>query len=249
MVSERSHLHGGGPGRAHGVGAPPRRSGLARIERTPKLTERVLGQLRDAIVGQELAPGQPVVIEQLAEALGVSRTPIRESLPALQQLGLVEDAGSGGFRVAPLDGAYVWQVYAVRAALESLLVELVAPLLTEDDLAVLRRVSFPAEPRPGGDYCEMFGPDLALHDFLRAKCPFGFLNALIDMVQLHRSRLVDLEHSASPAHRKASYDEHRAIVEALERRDGPAARRLMQEHLDRIGTEMARLANGGTPPR
>src|SRR5829696_3937987 len=137
------------------------RSGLARIERVPSLTERVLGQLRDAIVGHELRPGQPVVIEQLAETLGVSRTPIREALPALQHLGLVEDAGNGGFRVAPLDAAYVRQVYAVRAALESLLVEMVAPLLTDEDLAVLRRVSFPTEPRPDGDYCEMFGPDLA----------------------------------------------------------------------------------------
>src|SRR5262245_806808 len=166
---------------------------LTPIERPPSLTARVLGQLREAIVDQALRPGQPVVIEQLAETLGVSRTPIREALPALQQLGLVEDAGTSGFRVAPLDAAYVRQVYAVRAALESLLVEMVAPLLSDEDLAVLRRVSFPAEPRPDGDYCEWFGPDLALHDFLRAKCPFGFLNALIDMVQVHRGRLVGLE--------------------------------------------------------
>src|SRR5262245_43484862 len=66
-------------------------SGLARIERAPSLTERVLVQLRAAIVNAELAPGQPIVIEQLAETLGVSRTPIREALPALQQLGLIED--------------------------------------------------------------------------------------------------------------------------------------------------------------
>lgn len=221
---------------------PSPRPGLARIERAPSLTGRVLAQLRTAIVNRELAPGQQIVIEQLADTLGVSRTPIREALPALQQLGLIEDAGNGSFRVAPLDVTYVWQVYAVRSALESLLVEVVAPLLTDDDLRTLREVSFPSEPRPEGDYHEMFGPDLAFHDFLRGKCPLGFLDALIDTVQVHRGRLLELEHSASPAHRKTSYEEHQAIVTALERRDGPAARKLMQDHLDRIGAEVARLA-------
>src|SRR5689334_2612690 len=84
-------------GRSVGV-APPRGKGLARIERVPGVSERVFLQLRTAIVDRDLAPGAPVVIEQLAEALGVSRTPIREALPALQQLGLIVDSGNGSFR-------------------------------------------------------------------------------------------------------------------------------------------------------
>src|SRR6266496_3398293 len=119
-------------------GAPARGKGLARIERVPGVSERVLLQLRTAIVDRDLPPGAPVVIEQLAEALGVSRTPIREALLALQQLGLIVDSGNGSFRVAPLDASYVWEVYAVRSALESLLVEVVTPLLTEDDFRQLR---------------------------------------------------------------------------------------------------------------
>ena len=119
---------------------------------------------------------------------------------------------------------------------------IVAPLLTEDDLRQLRSVSFSVEPPPEGEFEEMFGPDLAFHDFLRSRCPLGFLNALIDTVQVHRSRLVDLEHSASAEYRRTSYDEHRAIYGALARRDGATARRLMQEHLDRIGAAIADLA-------
>jgi DNA-binding GntR family transcriptional regulator len=217
-------------------------SALAKLERQPSLTERVFRQLRDAVVSNELTPGQLVGIEQLAGMLGVSRTPVREALPALQQLGLIEQGDNGSFHVAPLDATYVWEVYAVRSALESLAAEVVAPRLTDDDIQELRASALPPEPPPNGDYSEMFGPDLGLHDFIRRNCPLGFLNALIDTVQVHRSRLLDLEHSASGSYRKASYEEHRAIVDALERRDAKAARRLMQEHLDRVGTEVAALA-------
>lgn len=216
-------------------------SALTRLARQPSLTERVFRQLRDAIVSNELAPGQAVSIEHLAGMLGVSRTPIREALPALQQLGLIVQADPGGFQVAPLDATYAWEVYAVRSAIESLAVEVVAPRLTDDDLRVLRASALPPDPKPDGDYSEMFGPDLALHDFIRQKCPLAFLNALIDSVQFHRSRLLHLEHSLSATYRKASYEEHIGIVEALERRDGKAARSLMQAHLDRIGAEVAAL--------
>jgi DNA-binding GntR family transcriptional regulator len=217
---------GAGAGRllSAGGGETP---ALTRLARQPSLTERVFRQLRDAVVNNELAPGQSVSIEQLAGMLGVSRTPVREALPALQQLGLVVQADNGSFQVAPLDAAYAWEVYAVRSAIES--------------LRVLRASALPPDPKPDGDYTEMFGPDLALHDFVRQKCPAAFLNALIDSVQYHRARLLHLEHSLSGMYRKASYEEHIGIVEALERRDGKAARQLMQAHLDRIGAEVAAL--------
>jgi DNA-binding GntR family transcriptional regulator len=202
----------------------------------------VFRQLRDAIVGQELAPGESVGIEQLAGLLGVSRTPVREALPALQQLGLLEVSASGSLQVAPLDATYVWQIYAVRSALESLATAAIAPLLSDEDLKELRVAALPGRVAPQGDYTEMFGPDLGLHDFVRRKCPLRFVNALMDTVQVHRSRLLGIEHSASATYRKASLAEHRGIVAALERRDGVRARRLMQEHLDRVGAEVARLA-------
>src|SRR3954469_12585059 len=121
--------------------APPRGKGLARIERVPGVSERVFLQLRTAIVDRDIAPGAPVVIEQLAEALGVSRTPIREALPALHQLGLIVESASSSYRVAPLDASYAREVYIVRSALECVLVEEVTPLLTEDDLRLLRQLA------------------------------------------------------------------------------------------------------------
>ena len=96
------------------------------LDRAPSLSARVFQQLRDAVISGELAPSAPVVIEQLAATLGVSRTPIRESLLALRQLGLIEET-PGGFRVTPLDADYIVEVFAVRSILEGLIVEAVAP--------------------------------------------------------------------------------------------------------------------------
>ena len=199
-------------------------------------------QLRAAIVRREIAPGAPVVIEQLAEALGVSRTPIREALPALQQLGLIVESVSSSYRVAPLDAAYAREVYAVRSALECLLVEEVTPLLTEDDLHQLRLLATrgPVDVAPTAEDGTLL--DVSFHDLLRARCPLAFLNVLIDAVRVHRARLLEFEPLEDVSQQQASQAEHLAIVEALERRDGPAARQLMKAHLDRVGTSIAEQA-------
>jgi DNA-binding GntR family transcriptional regulator len=228
--------------------APTRGQGLARIERVPGVSERVFLQLRTAIVERDLPPGAPVVIEQLAEMLGVSRTPIREALPALQQLGLIVERGSSSFRVAPLDAAYAHEVYGIRSALESLLVEVVAPLLTDDDLRQLRASATPTaetageRSAPAPDGHDVLVPDVSFHDFLRARCPLPLLNVLIDSVRVHRARLLELEHTDDSGYRRLSNEEHLAIVAALERRDAATARQLMQAHLDRVGNAVAELA-------
>ncbi len=217
----------------------PPGTGLIPLERTPSLTARVYRSLCDSIVTRQLAPDQPLVIEQVAVLLGVSRTPVREALAALIQNGLVREL-NGGYRVAPLDATYVREVYAVRSALESLAAEVVAPQLSDDDLAALRDL-VSQSAGSDSDYAQFIGPALAFHDYLRSKCPLPYLDALIDTVHTHRSRLVQLEHHASEAYWRDSYAEHRAILAALERRDGKRARRLMEEHLDRIGEAIAAL--------
>src|SRR4051795_2026501 len=83
VQARAGHLVGGGAAALLGASEA---SGLVRLQRQPSRTERVFRQLRDAIVGNELAPNALMSIEHLASMLGVSRTPIREALPALQQL-------------------------------------------------------------------------------------------------------------------------------------------------------------------
>jgi DNA-binding GntR family transcriptional regulator len=219
----------------------PTAQNLKPLVQHPRLGERVFTELRDAIVAGDIAPGSILTIETLASMLGVSRTPIREALPALQQLGLIEPF-NGGLRVTLLDETYIIAIYGIRSALEGLAAEVTASHLTDQELTHLRHVGLPAHSDPSGDYAEMIGPDLSLHDFIREKCPLPFLNAMIDTNRLHRTRLIDLEHSASREHRHASLQEHEAIINALEKRNGTLARQLTQAHLDRVAREVVRVS-------
>jgi DNA-binding GntR family transcriptional regulator len=207
------------------------------------LTEQVVQRLREAIVLQQLAPGAPVVIGHLAGLLAVSTTPIREALAALVQLGLLHDTPTG-LQVAPLDASYAWQVYAVRTALESLAVQVVTPLLTTNDLDVLRRISFPTDPGAEADADPVRASRTStFHDFIRARCPLSFINAMLDTVKVHSRRLDEMQARALGTYRTASLPDHQAIFTAMELRDAELARALMRRHLDRIGAEIAGIAS------
>lgn len=219
------------------------RRSLRPIARAQSVSDRVLEQLRTAIVSGELAPGQTVQIEEVAAMVGVSRTPVREALPALIHMGLIESKPGNRLTVTELSPAYAQAVYGVRSALESLAVEVTCDTLTDADLRTLRTIGIPDTPAMSADATEMIGPDLSLHDFILDRCPLPFLKSMIEYIRLHRTRLVDLEHSAAPEHRHVARAEHEGIISALEARDGALARQLMQAHLDRVGREVTRLAS------
>jgi len=156
---------------------------------------------------------------------------VREAFRTLVRDGLIRDTETG-LRVAPLDSAYVREVYAVRGALESLAVEVIAPVLTDADLDELQLAARSARP-----------PDQDFHDVLRSKCPWPYLHSLIGAIEVHRERVRMLEMRESPESHEAGYQEHLLILEALTRRDGKHARALMHAHLNRLLEEVSVFAD------
>lgn len=207
-------------------------SRLVPIERPrqPSLAEQVRQRLSESIAAGSLLPGQLLVVDQLAGTLRVSKTPVREAFGTLLREGLIRQTESG-FRVAPLDAEYVREVYAVRSALESLLVEVIAADLSDQNLAALEAAARRARP-----------PDHDFHELIRALCRWPFLNSLLDTISAHRARVRTLELKESAMNNEVSYQEHLAILAAFKRRDGAAARSLMQSHLDRLRDRVAYLA-------
>jgi DNA-binding GntR family transcriptional regulator len=99
--------------------------------------ERVYGVIRERILNGDYGPGHRLVIDTLAEELGVSALPIREAIRRLEAEGLVLYRVNAGATVATADPAQFGEGMAVLAVLEGYATALTAPLLTKDDFAEL----------------------------------------------------------------------------------------------------------------
>ena len=102
------------------------------------LRDGVYERLRDAIVDGTLAPGEQLRDAELAAWLGVSRTPVREALLRLGQVGLVQARPGRSTTVAPLDPVAVREAREVVAAMHRLAVAAAVARLTPDDLTAMR---------------------------------------------------------------------------------------------------------------
>ena len=105
------------------------------------LRDDVYTRLRDAIVDGTFAPGEQLRDLELADWLGVSRTPVREALLRLGSAGLVTTASGRSTTVAPLEVRTIRDAQSVVAAMHRLAVQEAVPLLTADHLAAMREAN------------------------------------------------------------------------------------------------------------
>lgn len=102
------------------------------------MSDIAFDRIRDAIVTGELEPGAKIKDSELAEYLGLSRTPVREALARLVDTGLVEAKPAAYTRITTLDRADVDTTLAVIEALDQLAVTSAVPHLTDEMIATMR---------------------------------------------------------------------------------------------------------------
>ena len=105
------------------------------------MSEAAYERLRDAIVRGDLVPGEKIKDADLAEMLGLSRTPVREALTRLVESGLVESKPGVYTRVSTLNQHDIAATLAVLKALDSLAMETAVPRLTERDFRTMRQAN------------------------------------------------------------------------------------------------------------
>jgi GntR family transcriptional regulator, vanillate catabolism transcriptional regulator len=216
---------------------------LADDSVAPSQTLRTQLRLREMILGGELKPGARIAELTLVEKLGASRTPIRMALVRLQEEGLLEALPHGGFAVKDFSEADIHDAIELRGTLEGLAARLAAErgvptvLMTEarDCIehidALLAAPSLSDEAFSGyvlhnGRFhellAEMAGSDIIRRQLERAKTlPFASPNGFV------------LARASGPDARDAlvvAQAQHRAVLEAIQRREGARAESLMREH-------------------
>lgn len=196
------------------------------------LREVVFETLREAIINGQLKPGERLMEIQLAEELGVSRTPVREAIRKLELEGLVVMVPRKGAYVADISSRDIVEVFEVRGALESLAAGLAAERITPEELENLERILLRiSECVERKDLEALVEADSEFHDALYRASRNRKLSQIIwaSREQIQRFRANSL---GQPGRMRDALEEHKKIVEAISQRDVALAQRLAVEHIE-----------------
>jgi DNA-binding GntR family transcriptional regulator len=196
------------------------------------LAEKAYAALHDAILSGQLAPGERLRIEQLAENLGMSPMPIREALRRLDAAGLVELAPHKTTRVTELSVEDLRDVYAARLALEPLAVRLAAVRFSaEDEAAATASLARYVEATNQGDgqpaiWSAHTDFHFALYRAAGSRWLLRLITPLWESSERYRRASLPVERSL-----RERQSEHEQILDACVRRDPERAGRAMHDHL------------------
>lgn len=196
------------------------------------LRDVVFNTLRQAILRGELAPGERLMELQLAERLGVSRTPIREAIRKLELEGLVIMIPRKGAEVAKISEKSLREVLEVRRALEELAVELACERMTEDDIKELKEACVAFEKvSNSNDLIAIAQKDEEFHDVIYKATDNSKLILLINNLreQMYRYRL---EYIKDINKRQELVKEHENIVYVLSNKNVEASKIAVKNHID-----------------
>jgi DNA-binding GntR family transcriptional regulator len=201
------------------------------IEQPVPIRKQVYEHLRNQILSQEIQPSSRLVEAQIAQEIGISRTPVREALHLLEKDGFIESIPRVGYKVKQLDWEELDQIFEIRRINESLACRWAVQKIDarglkalEKNLAQSRAVIAKGEPNLFLKFDEEF------HEILG--CASGSRHLLELCKQLRRLML--RYRAASLRNLKAveiALEDHARILERLKRRDAAGLEKALEEHL------------------
>jgi DNA-binding GntR family transcriptional regulator len=203
------------------------------IQKREELRDQTYYELRKAILSGPIGPGTVLVQEQLAEQLGISRTPVRDALDRLANEGLVIRSPGGRMHVAPISLDELHEKYAVRQALETLALRLAAPNLVSQALPRLQGlVEEMRQAIAEGHTQRVIQAGADFHETIYTASGNHYLRQLLttlnDAIRRYRHAAIDM-----PGRAAETLREHERIVEELSAGAVAAAERSLEEHIAR----------------
>ena len=216
-----------------------------KLDNYKPLREVVFESIRAAIISGDLKPGERLMEVQLAEKLGVSRTPVREAIRKLELEGLVVMVVRKGAYVAGLSIKDITDVLELRGALEGLAAGLAADRITEDEIIELQAIASDFDKALESDNMEqMVIKDVEFHDKIfkatRNERLIQLTNNLREQVQRFREM-----HIYNYDKSKELSTEHNEISEAIAKRDAEQAEKMARKHIENAESYIMQMVESG----
>ncbi len=209
-----------------------------------RLSDMAARYVREAIVAGRLREGEHLRPEQLAEELGISVTPAREALLAVEGEGFVEMVPRRGFVVAPLEPADIMDVFISQALICGELAARAALRLDQAQLAELERLQKEIVAAVAAGDTDTVRS--ANHRFHRTINVAAGARKMLWLLTITLRYTPASTYSETAGWLSAACTDHGPVLEALRRRDADAARSSMADHMRHLGELLAEhVANGG----
>ena len=200
------------------------------------LREVVFNNLRDAILKGDLKPGERLLENQLADKLGVSRTPVREALRMLEQENLVLLIPRKGAQVLSISAEDIKNIMEIRSSLEVLAMKHACKNMSPEKIQELKRLNVMFEEAfekaaELHDYQEVADIDVQFHNIIIESANNDMLCLLINNIRTraYRYRMAYLEIHET---KQAVINHHRKIVAAIENHTEEQGVKIMAEHIE-----------------
>ncbi len=204
---------------------------LKHLSERKSLGEHVFENLKQAIIRGEVVPGTRLVESRIADALDISRTPVREAIHKLEREGLIEKLPRGGFSVLGLTREEIEETFGIRSVLESYAASLSALNYQEGELLPLEEKISEYEMYLQQKQLEILPKiNTEFHDLLYTLSRSPKLNRMINHLrdQIYRFRQILLKDERMA---RMSNADHRQMVALIRKKDAEGVEQLVREHI------------------
>jgi len=216
------------------------------ISRAKSLKEKAYDKLKELIITGALEPGELQNEMRLAEALKVSRTPVREALLELSREGMVVFVPGKGVEVCKLTTRQIREVFEIRRIIEGYIIKKIASRLTDADIKEIdRNISNQEKMWRKTERLAFIEYDKQFHLYMASKIGNQQIESILDNLrdQMHFMGIRAVEDGSRM---KQVIEEHRAIFSGLKERNPQKAFNALANHLENTEKTIAhRIAAKG----
>ncbi len=205
---------------------------LLPLEQPSSLADLSYHALKEAILNMEYVSGGRLDERELAENLNVSRTPLRDAIRRLVSEGFLRVEPRKGVFVVRKTQKEIIEILYVRAALEGMAAKLCVRYLADEDVVWMKEIFSPfTEENVESMLNEFSEANVLFHEFILKLCNCQMLQEMAANIYAHM-RMVRIHTILAGGRAVKAVSEHKAIIAAIEDRDGESAEMSMRRHIE-----------------